>query len=114
MTFINRTIVEQELDRLQNDENFQAVVSNIKAGRFERNQEKDYQDRVSYTMELRNFVYNPAVLNVIFTDQALKEKFFRTFGYKGEVNFTIYPKCWLRDLPLLDIGKICVALCTAV
>ncbi len=105
MTFINRTLIEQELERLQNDSTFQDIVSNIKVGNFERDQSiKDYKDRVDYTMELRKFTYNPAVLNVIFSDQALKTKFFRTFGYKGKVNFTIYPKCWLRDLPLLDIG----------
>lgn len=106
MAFINRSIIEQELDKLQNDNAFQAVVSNIKEGKFDRNREqKDYNDRIVYTEELRNYLYNPAVLNVIFSDQALKEKFFRTFGYKGEVDFTIYPKCWLRDLPLLNIGK---------
>ena len=64
----------------------------------------DYKDRLVYTKTLRAFLYNPAVLNVIFGEQDLKEKFFRAFGYKGKVNFTIYPKCWLRDLPLLDIG----------
>lgn len=106
MTFINRNIVEQEIERLQNDQAFQNAVSNIKAGKFERNRaNKDYNDRVVYTSELRNFLYNPAVLNIVFSDQELKEKFFRAFGYQGAVNFTIYPKCWLRDLPLLDIGE---------
>lgn len=106
MTFISRSIVNQELERLEADSVFQSVVSNIKEGKFERNRdEKDYNDRIIYTEELRNFVYNPAVLNVIFREQELKTKFFRTFGYKGNVDFTIYPKCWLRDLPLLDIGK---------
>ncbi len=105
MAFINTQLIAQELDRLQNDKTFQDIVSNIKAGKFERNpSHKDYKDRIDYTMQLRNFLYNPAVLNVIFTDQELKTKFFRTFGYQGKVNFTIYPKCWLRDLPLLDIG----------
>ena len=106
MTFVSRTIVEQEIARIQNDKAFQASVSNIKAGKFTRDRnDKDYNDRVVYTQELRNFIYNPAVLNIIFSDQELKEKFFRAFGYKGEVSFTIYPKCWLRDLPLLNIGK---------
>lgn len=106
MIFINRQQIEQELQRLQNDKAFQDAVSNIKAGKFERDQShKDYKDRIVYTMALRNFLYNPAVLNVIFTDPELKTTFFRTFGYKGKVNFTIYPKCWLRDLPLLDIGE---------
>lgn len=105
MTFINRQLIEQELERLQNDPTFQSIVGNIKAGTFERNQaHKDYKDRIDYTKVLRNFLYNPAVLNVVFSDPELKTTFFRTFGYKGKVNFTIYPKCWLRDLPLLDIG----------
>jgi len=106
MLFINRDIIEQELTKLQHNEAFQVAVSNIKEGLFVRNkEEQDYKDRIVYTKELRNFLYNPAVLNVIFGDQELKELFFRTFGYKGAVNFTIYPHCWLRDLPLLDIGN---------
>jgi len=106
MTFITKNIVEQEINRIQNDSAFQKSVSNIKAGKFVRDtNDPDYNDRIIYTKELRNFIYNPAVLNVVFGDQELKEKFFRAFGYKGSVNFTIYPKCWLRDLPLLDIGE---------
>jgi UDP-3-O-[3-hydroxymyristoyl] glucosamine N-acyltransferase len=106
MTFINSNIIEQELNILANNESFQATVSNIKAGKFDREQENnDYNDRLVYTKELRNYLYNPAVLNLIFGEPELKELFFRTFGYKGQMDFTIYPKCWLRDLPLLDIGK---------
>jgi hypothetical protein len=26
---------------------------------------------------------------------------FRLFGYRGSMNFTIYPDTWIRDLPLL-------------
>ncbi|TNE49569.1 MAG: hypothetical protein EP344_18050 [Bacteroidetes bacterium] len=106
MTFINRNIVEQEIDRIQNDKVFQQSVRNIKAGKFVRNtNDPDYNDRIVYTKALRDFLYNPAVLNIIFGERELKEKFFRAFGYAGKVDFTIYPKCWLRDLPLLDIGK---------
>ena len=106
MTFINRSIVEQEINRIQNDSDFQKAVSNIKAGKFVRDSnDPDYNDRLVYTKELRTFLYNPAVLNLVFGEQALKEKFFRAFGYTGKVNFTIYPKCWLRDLPLLNIGE---------
>jgi acetyltransferase-like isoleucine patch superfamily enzyme len=106
MTFISKNIVEQEIDRIQNDVDFQKSVNNIKAGKFVRDSNNpDYNDRLVYTQVLRIFLYNPAVLNVIFGDQALKAKFFRAFGYAGRVDFTIYPKCWLRDLPLLDIGE---------
>ena len=106
MTFINRKLVEQEINKIQNNVNFQQVVGNIKEGKFVRDvSNSDYNDRIVYTKALRSFLYNPAVLNVIFSEQELKEKFFRAFGYKGMVKFTIYPKCWLRDLPLLDIGE---------
>lgn len=105
MTFIKRSIVEKEIKRIQDDSDFQKVVSNIKVGKFVRDSnDQDYNDRIVYTKVLRTFLYNPAVLNVVFGEQELKEKFFRAFGYMGKVNFTIYPKCWLRDLPLLDIG----------
>ena len=57
MTFIKRNIVEQEIERLQNDQAFQDAVSNIKVGKFERDRaNKDYNDRIVYTMELRNFL----------------------------------------------------------
>lgn len=95
----------QSIENLQNPV-FQGIVKNIKEGTFYRDlSTKDYKDRVLYTKELRNFVYNPSILNVIFTDKEIKELFFKTFGYKGNLDFTIYPNCWLRDLPLLNIGK---------
>ena len=95
----------ESLSRLEQNE-FQQVVSNMKPGSFNRiTRGPDYQDRLIYTREFRRFIYNPAVLNVIFSDSKLKHRFFRTFGYKGSTDFTIYPNCWLRDLPMLDIGK---------
>ena len=36
MTFINRNIVEKEINKIQNDTEFQNVVKNIKAGKFLR------------------------------------------------------------------------------
>ena len=85
---------------------FQAVVDNMKPGTFQRDPEsQDYRDRLTYTKAFRKFAYNPAILNEIFSDVELKEKFFRTFGYQGALDFTIYPNCWLRDLPMLDIGS---------
>ena len=93
------------LEELSRDE-FQDVVANIKPGAFlHQTENQDYRDRLTYTKAFRKFAYNPAVLNEIFSDSELKEKFFRTFGYKGALDFTIYPNCWLRDLPMLDIGS---------
>jgi len=30
---------------------------------------------------------------------------FRAFGYKGSLDFALYADTWIRDLPLLDIGR---------
>jgi acetyltransferase-like isoleucine patch superfamily enzyme len=35
----------------------------------------------------------------------LKKYLFRAFGYRGNTDFVIYPDTWIRDLPLLNIGK---------
>lgn len=106
MSFINPMKIKEALTALSENERFIQAVDNIKAGKFKRDKENiNYEDRLMYTRELRHYVYDQAVLNCIFSDSDLKSLFFRTFGYKGSVDFTIYPKCWLRDLPLLNIGK---------
>ena len=66
-----------------------------------------YAGRLEYTQALRRFVYNPAVLNEVLWDPTLKEQFCRVFGYRGNLDFTIYPSAWIRDLALADyhIGK---------
>lgn len=102
---LQTTDIIQYLGYLKNPD-FQEIVANIKPGVFERDPDsKDYQDRLIYTREFRKFIYNPAVMNVILSNRELKLSFFRTFGYQGSIDFTIYPNCWLRDLPCLDIGK---------
>lgn len=35
----------------------------------------------------------------------IKKFMFRIFGYRGNLDFVVYPDCWLRDLPLLKINK---------
>lgn len=98
--------IEKQLDDLAENEAFTLSVQNIRAGKYLRDDNNPhYQHRLIYTQQLRNFVYNPAILNIIFTDKTLKERFFKLFGYQGNVSFTIYPDCWIRDLPLLDIGE---------
>lgn len=98
--------IKHHLVDLSQNLTFQKHVKNIKEGRFKReSQNPNYLSRLEYTKTLRLFVYNPACMNTILMDAELKELFFRTFGYRGNVNFTIYPNAWLRDLPLLDIGK---------
>ncbi len=98
--------IAARLAELQKDAAFQSSVGNIAPGKFERlNDNPDYVSRLRYTEVLREYVYDPALMNLILTDPALKMSFFRCFGYKGQMEFTIYPNAWIRDLPLLDIGK---------
>lgn len=106
MSFIDLSTVVLSLRELEGNATFQKAVKNIKTGKFKRDKDNpDYQDRLIYTKALRPFVYNPAVMDIIFSDEKVKAFFFRTFGYQGNLDFTIYPNSWLRDLPLLDIGK---------
>ena len=98
--------IQTNLEQLQQDQVFTAALANIKAGRFPRRPEHPvYKDRLYYTQALRAYLYNPALLNIIFSDAPLKTLFFRTFGYQGPMDFTIYPNVWLRDLPLLHFGE---------
>lgn len=98
--------IRKALNDLQGFEAFTNAVANIKSGRFDRDANcNDYADRKIYTKYLRMFVYDPSTMNLIWSDHDLKVLFLETFGYKGSVDFTIYPDAWLRDLPLLNIGK---------
>ncbi len=106
MSFIDQNTIITSLQALADNERFQQAVNNIKVGKFKRGKDNQkYKDRLIYTRELRNYVYNPAIMNTIFSTPEIKLRFFRTFGYKGSIDFTIYPQSWLRDLPLLNIGK---------
>ncbi len=46
--------------------------------------------------------YFKPVYYLVLTLPALKWLTFRAFGYKGSMQFTIYPDTWIRDLPLLN------------
>lgn len=98
--------LEQELCTLDADAGFRDAVAAIRRGKFVRDPDDPaYAPRLVYTRHLRRFVYDPAAMNVILSEPLLKQHFFRSFGYRGALDFTIYPNAWLRDLPLLDIGS---------
>lgn len=50
------------------------------------------------------FYFKP-VYSAVLAIPLLRTFVFRLFGYKGNMNFVVYPDTWLRDLPLLDIGN---------
>lgn len=97
------------LDRLiEIEQTILPLFQFIKSGVFMRDKESEiYAGRLAYTKELRRFVYDSSVFNEILLQDTLKEKFFRVFGYKYNLDFTLYPHAWIRDLALKDfvIGK---------
>jgi len=48
--------------------------------------------------------YNKPVYFLCLSIPLLKRITFRLFGYRGSMNFTIYPDTWIRDLPVLSFG----------
>jgi len=50
------------------------------------------------------FYFKP-LYSAILAIPAIKAIVLRLFGYRGELDFTVYPDTWIRDLPLLKIGK---------
>lgn len=98
--------LSERLLTLSRDAQLQAAVAAIAPGRFRRDlTDARYQARVCYTKALRRFVYDGAAFEEILATPDLKLLFFRTFGYKGSMNFTLYPDCWIKDLPLLEFGE---------
>ncbi len=49
--------------------------------------------------------YSGPIYYLVLSIPLLKKLVFRLFGYRGNLNFTVYPDTWLRDLPLLEIGE---------
>jgi len=49
--------------------------------------------------------YCTPAYHVCLSLRPLKALAFRLFGYRGALDFTVYPDTWIRDLPLLDLGS---------
>lgn len=49
------------------------------------------------------FYFKPLYF-VLLSIPILRKSLFRLFGYKGPLNFVVYPDTWIRDLPLLYFG----------
>jgi carbonic anhydrase/acetyltransferase-like protein (isoleucine patch superfamily) len=77
----------------------------IKPGRYSRSlADPDYRGRRLYGLCWTVLYYCTPVYFVVLSVPLLKRLAFRLFGYRGSLDFTIYPDTWIRDLPLLDIG----------
>jgi len=63
-----------------------------------------YGRRRLYGLCWTSVYYHKPVYYLCLTIPLLKWLTFRLFGYRGSMDFTVYPDTWIRDLPLLDFG----------
>jgi UDP-3-O-[3-hydroxymyristoyl] glucosamine N-acyltransferase len=63
-----------------------------------------YGPRRLYGVCWTSLYYFPVLYHAILAIPVLRRMVWRLFGYRGSLDFTIYPDTWVRDLPLLDIG----------
>lgn len=64
-----------------------------------------YFHRRLYGLCWTSVYYSGPVYYMVLSLPLLRKLVFRLFGYRGNMNFTVYPDTWIRDLPLLDIGE---------
>lgn len=78
----------------------------IVKGKFPRDvRHPVYRGRRLYGTCWTALYYFKPVYYLVLTLPCLKWMTFRLFGYEGQMDFTVYPDTWIRDLPLLDFGK---------
>lgn len=78
----------------------------VRPGRFRRSlADPMYLQRRLYGLCWTAVYYFTPLYFVILSVPVLKTGLFRLFGYRGSMDFTIYPDTWIRDLPVLSIGK---------
>lgn len=60
--------------------------------------------RIYGTAWTQIFYFKP-LYSVCLSVPILRKLLFKTFGYRGDFSFVVYPDAWIRDLPLLRIGR---------
>ena len=64
-----------------------------------------YARRRLYNLCWTSVYYNKPAYFLCLSVPWLKRAVFRLFGYRGSMEFTVYPDTWIRDLPLLSFGE---------
>jgi acetyltransferase-like isoleucine patch superfamily enzyme len=78
----------------------------IVAGRFPRDLGHPiYFHRRLYGLCWTAVYYFTPIYFLALSLPVLKTVLFRGFGYRGQMGFTTYPDTWIRDLPLVKLGK---------
>lgn len=77
----------------------------IIAGKFPRlTSHPIYMLRKLYGAAWTQIFYFKPLYAVCLSVPWFKKILFRMYGYRGNLNFTLYPDAWIRDLPLLKMG----------
>lgn len=80
--------------------------ASIAPGRLRRDlADPAYRARRLYGLCWTQLYYHKPVYSLVLALPLLKRAVFRLFGYRGALDVTLYPDTWIRDLPLLDVGK---------
>lgn len=83
-----------------------AGLSAIKNGRIERTVKNwKYFKRRLHAGPWTMLYYFKPVYHLVLSIKPLRWLAFRLFGYKGDLDFTIYPDTWFRDLPVMKISS---------
>jgi carbonic anhydrase/acetyltransferase-like protein (isoleucine patch superfamily) len=78
----------------------------VRPGRFPRNlTDPTYRARRLYGLCWTAVYYATPLYFLALSLPWFKRLTFRLFGYRGQMDFTVYPDTWIRDLPLLEFGK---------
>ena len=64
-----------------------------------------YSRRKLYGLCWTSVYYFTPIYFLFLSIPFLKKILFRLFGYRGGLDFTVYPDTWIRDLPLLNFGR---------
>lgn len=79
--------------------------SYIRAGRFHRTATDPVYGRRRFHAACWTLLYYSPLWPFVLSWAWLRKAVFRLFGYRGPLEFTVYPDTWVRDLPVLSIGK---------
>lgn len=75
------------------------------AGKFPRSLSHPvYGPRRVYGLCWTSIYYFTPLYHALLTVPFLRKAMLRLFGYRGSLDFVVYPDTWLRDLPLLRVG----------
>lgn len=78
----------------------------IVPGTFERDLGCErYRARRLYGLCWTSVFYARPIYHLFLCVPVLKRALFRLFGLRSSLEFTAYPDTWIRDLPLLDLGR---------